>query len=337
MSVTVRRIEPAGADLSRWYHVYERSHRHDQPDEPMALLDEVRAEALSSDDNLAVLALAEETGTGEAVGVSFTSLPVRDNTHVLDVNYLAVLPERRRANVGTRLVDDVLALAAQYDRRTLIALVVATGEPDQDVAGDRAARSWSFSLASSDQRRVLVMPPDVRRIDAARATVGAHADDYEIVTWAGATPPQYLEDRARIQQRMSTDIPLGELDWAEEAWDGARMRRLEGLVEQSGRLTWSAGALHRASGRLVAATWLQAHPDLPADVTQWDTLVLPEHRGHRLGLAIKLANLEQLERSWPAASRIITGNSVDNGPMIAVNDDLGFVVAGAYREYQRQL
>ncbi len=58
------------------------------------------------------------------------------------------------------------------------------------------------------------------------------------------------------------------------------------------------------------------------------TIVHPEHRGHRLGLAVKLANLEALAEEAPAVRRIVTGNAAVNAPMIAVNDMMGFEVAG---------
>ena len=59
------------------------------------------------------------------------------------------------------------------------------------------------------------------------------------------------------------------------------------------------------------------------------TVVHPEHRGHRLGLAVKLANLEALAGSRARDVRlIVTGNAAVNAPMIAVNDMMGFEVAG---------
>ena len=65
------------------------------------------------------------------------------------------------------------------------------------------------------------------------------------------------------------------------------------------------------------------------------TLVHPEHRGHRLGLAVKLANLEALAHEAPLVRRIVTGNARVNAPMIAVNDLMGFEVAGAGYFWQK--
>src|SRR5690606_40153197 len=84
-----------------------------------------------------------------------------------------------------------------------------------------------------------------------------------------------------------------------------------------------------------------ALPILPTepgtDAEQWITLVAPQHRGHRLGLLIKLENHRQLRRERPAVRWIHTGNADVNRHMIAINELLGFQVVDAWREYQRKL
>jgi RimJ/RimL family protein N-acetyltransferase len=57
---------------------------------------------------------------------------------------------------------------------------------------------------------------------------------------------------------------------------------------------------------------------------QGDTLVAPSHRGHRLGLRIKLANLDLLMRHNPDLRAVDTFNADDNRWMIAVNEAMGF-------------
>ena len=90
-------------------------------------------------------------------------------------------------------------------------------------------------------------------------------------------------------------------------------------------------------GGAHAAPELLVDPDVPAEAWQLETLVLPAHRGSRLGLAVKLANLDALAGAAPAVRRITTGNAAVNDPMIAVNDMKGFSVAGAGHFWQREL
>ena len=57
---------------------------------------------------------------------------------------------------------------------------------------------------------------------------------------------------------------------------------------------------------------------------QAGTIVAREHRGHRLGLAIKCANLLALEADHPECAVIDTTTNSANAPMHSVNDRLGF-------------
>ena len=64
--------------------------------------------------------------------------------------------------------------------------------------------------------------------------------------------------------------------------------------------------------------------DLP-NVWQWGTLVVAEHRGHRLGMAVKARGLKELQaRIGPDRTRILTCNAEQNGYMVSINERLGF-------------
>ena len=60
---------------------------------------------------------------------------------------------------------------------------------------------------------------------------------------------------------------------------------------------------------------------------QWDTIVRPDHRGHRLGLLMKIANLELLRRTISGVEIINTWNAAINEHMIAINEAVGFRAA----------
>lgn len=88
----------------------------------------------------------------------------------------------------------------------------------------------------------------------------------------------------------------------------------------------------------VEAVPVEAAPDGPspdgpesavpatASVHAWyqhDTLVHGDHRGHRLGMLVKAANLQALERR-DATAVVRTWNATENTHMLAVNEALGF-------------
>jgi RimJ/RimL family protein N-acetyltransferase len=136
---------------------------------------------------------------------------------------------------------------------------------------------------------------------------------------------------------MSTDIPMGEQELDEEAWDGARVRALEASLTAQNRDKVTTAARHEASGRLVAFTEVAIPLGAPESAWQHDTLVVREHRGHGLGFALKLANLVAVHERHPGVRRINTWNAEENGPMIAVNEDLGFRVEARSTDWHRPI
>jgi hypothetical protein len=90
------------------------------------------------------------------------------------------------------------------------------------------------------------------------------------------------------------------------------------------RETWLATG--DASGELAALTQLGVDPESPEWGHQGLTAVTRPHRGHRLGLLVKVAMLEQLASCEPQLSRIITDNTDTNQHMIAINAALGYQV-----------
>jgi RimJ/RimL family protein N-acetyltransferase len=132
---------------------------------------------------------------------------------------------------------------------------------------------------------------------------------------------------------MSTDTPRGDLSLEPEIWDAERWREKEDDAFHSGRGRVAAGAVD-ARGHLIAFTDIGVWKQAPDVAEQWNTIVDPDHRGHRLGLAVKIANLRQLRREVPRALRLETWNANDNSRIIAINETLGFQIVERVDEFQ---
>jgi RimJ/RimL family protein N-acetyltransferase len=96
-------------------------------------------------------------------------------------------------------------------------------------------------------------------------------------------------------------------------------------------------ARHIASGQLVALTEIATDPDTPGWGIQQLTSVRREHRGHRLGLLVKIAMLDFLAENEPDVRHIFTGNAGANDHMIAINELLGYQVAAVFRSWELDL
>jgi RimJ/RimL family protein N-acetyltransferase len=166
-----------------------------------------------------------------------------------------------------------------------------------------------------------------------KAKIDERDNGYELVTWVDRAPDHLVEGVARLVGRMSTDTPHGDRSWEAEVWDASRWREKEDDAFHSGRGRLAAGAVDQR-GNLVAFTDIGVWKQEPSVAEQWNTIVEPEHRGHRLGLAVKIANLRHLRREVPAALRLETWNANENRRMIAINELLGFQIVERVDEFQ---
>jgi RimJ/RimL family protein N-acetyltransferase len=64
-------------------------------------------------------------------------------------------------------------------------------------------------------------------------------------------------------------------------------------------------------------------------------MVTRPHRGHRLGLLVKVAMMDRLAEAEPQVERIVTWNNADNEHMIGINEALGYEVAGRPYRFAR--
>ena len=80
---------------------------------------------------------------------------------------------------------------------------------------------------------------------------------------------------------------------------------------------------------------MSAESDRPAE--QMDTLVLREHRGHRLGMLLKLTNLRELTTRFPSCDRVETVNAEENRPMLDMNDSIGFATTCFSARWRKEM
>ncbi|WP_405375794.1 MULTISPECIES: GNAT family N-acetyltransferase [unclassified Microbacterium] len=174
-------------------------------------------------------------------------------------------------------------------------------------------------------------------LSSMQTIVARGAQGYRIEQWTLPTPQAYEASYAYAKSRMSTDAPAAGLEVDEEVWDVERLRRNDERYLASGRTVLVTAAVDEATGEVVAFNELVSGTDLAAATHQEDTLVLREHRGHRLGMLVKSAGIVRWREIAPASPRIITYNAEENRPMLDINEALGFVPVAYEGAWQKTL
>lgn len=326
------------ADFGRWFLVLRAVEEDTRPGEPGWQPRDQQAMAVAGSDRstavgeLLTLLVAVE---GDVVlGIGRLLLTIYDNTDRARV-LVFVHPDHRRRGVGAALLEALL------ERARAAGCTTTAGEIDEPgrTAGRSPARAFAakhgFTCALMETRRDLELPAEPERLAQVAAAVSPYGMGFEVRRYRDHCPDDLLNGRAALGTAMSVMYPAGDLAVEAEVWDADRLRRTEQMYAEMGRHYFAAVALR--DGEAVAFTELGLNVAAPERAYQWDTLVLPEHRGRRLGTVLKLAVLDELQRTSPQTRLVTTWNADVNAPMIAVNEALGFRPNGTLSTWHRPL
>ncbi|WP_172582862.1 GNAT family N-acetyltransferase [Subtercola boreus] len=288
---------------------------------------------------------------GRIVGRAIHETQLRTAAEVgwLDVDVHPLFEQR---GIGRALAETVEQHARGLGESRLLTYVVSSTHSADNTDTDalperRLVPPTGYGSVPSDNREVrfllargyrleqverasrLALPADPLGDGGLRQDARAAASaEYDVHLWRGATLERWLGDVALMLTRMSTDAPTAGLDEPEDVWTVERLADHERRENDGPRVTFTAAVEHRATGRLVAFNQLAVPLDTSRPVGQQDTLVLREHRGHRPGTLVKLANLDHLQSEAPGHPSILTWNAEENRFMLRVNEAMGFVPIG---------
>jgi GNAT superfamily N-acetyltransferase len=276
---------------------------------------------------------------GRVVGFLGYGFPTRENLHFAGAG-IVVHPEHRRRGIGTALVEHFIAAARAAGRTDLVGGTHIRWEdgPERSDAGVRFAEKHGFKPALTVINRSCAVdaldPADEEGLW--QEALAAAGDDYELVSWIGRTPDEYMDTMCRIDSTILEEIPLGEIDLEPEHVDADLKNAHADRHEAMGGQVVQTIAVDPQTREAVANTCFFLHEG-QADIYQGITIVDPKHRGHRLGMLVKIANLRLLRENFPHVRRIWTDNADVNAPMININQRLGYEIVDGATEFQIKL
>ncbi len=272
---------------------------------------------------------------GRFVGRIGVEIPSQDNSKVA-FWFIELLREVWGRGIGSAAYELVEETARAHGRTILqswaehpaatgprISPPTGFGEIPEDHAA-RFFRAHGYSLEQVERNSVFDLTGSFETLERLLAMAEAASTGYRVVQWSPPTPPEFVEGYGWMKSRMITDAPSAELQFDEEVWDAARVAQHDAKYTDVGRLMLVTAAQHIATGELVAFNELVIGKDTAEATFQEDTLVLKEHRGHRLGTLVKAAGLLRWRELAPDSPRVVTYNAEENRPMLDINEAIGF-------------
>lgn len=232
-----------------------------------------------------------------------------------------VHPRARRERIGHALIEAAARRAAAEGVAAISAEVVG-GTPAVGFY-----ESLGFQCDFVEVRSVLPLATvDWRRLDELATGVGA---GYRIECHPGGLPDdlyeQYAAAKWKVRAAVGADVGPHDSD---------QVKASLATLYARGMKPYIVVGVHERTGEVAGLTEVVVPAQHPTRADQYDTVVVPEHRGYGLGRAMKARMLFELRAAEPRLAEVQTWNAVENEALRKVNTELGFVVDREWREYE---
>ena len=254
-------------------------------------------------------------------GVLELTLPPWDNRDQ-GVAEITVDPQSRRRGIGRALY------AAAAERMRSVGRPKLILEAPAGSAGQLFLDALGLNVEAGEQLRLLdITALDWATLDEMYADALARAGEYEIREVPPEAPDDMMSELTAVISAIN-DAPADVRHADPDQYPPERIRANEAGEAGVGRIGYRLVAVHVPTGVFAGYTGVGVDAERPWYATQYITSVRAEHRGHRIGLLVKIAMLRLLRDREPALRTVSTWNSPDNAHMIAVNEAVGFRLAG---------
>ncbi len=283
-----------------------------------------------------------------------------DNGHF----FIYLWPDVRRRGLGTALLEWSVEYLRGKGRSVFLCYVpvlpVEEGDgPDAAGADGRACpagpggeflNAHGFTVTYVEKHSGLWQLDDPQMRSKVRAVAQQQLaqsrphweTDYELVFFTPQPPAELLGKVAEMFNHFDADMPRPE-GIEPTPINPQTVQQWYRESRNKGFDSYMCVAVHRDSGQYVGFSEIEWSSG-SGGAYQEGTWVHRDHRGKRLGIALKCANLEAIlagsdtraDDGAPTLARIHTENGSDNPHMLAINDTLGFEVKYYTGVWQRK-
>ncbi len=245
--------------------------------------------------------------------VGFASCEEADDTPDTAWVNASVMPDQTGKGLGSALAAAAEAAAGPGVTR----FVTSVHRPSPDELA-RLVHAFAAPLGYSVATTETVVELDVEQADLASTVAPA---GHSVETYVGGVPEALRPEVGELKGLVDAQAPNGELSWAPTPVTPDEYADELGLWQRQGRKVIETVAVD--GDRVVAWTCQLVPPDPVRPAQIEGTIVRSEHRGKRLGTAVKVANLRRARAL--GVRRVRTSSDDANQWMRAINAALGFL------------
>jgi len=330
----VREWDPRSApsaEIDTMVHALNALLATDLPDDPPWKADSFREYLTVTMPGERRINWVAEEHAGDAAKGGYRGEHLLGAANVLLFDQMAVLevlvhPDSRRLGVGQGLLRAAVARANAEGYATLGVEAIG-GTP-----AVKFYEAMGFECAYMETRSVLELSTvDWLLLGEMAAGVSA---GYRIEYFPGGPPEELYESYAAAKYLAQSAVDPKDLDLRPSSHNANRLRASLRTLHMRGMKPYIVLGIHESSGEVVGLTEVVVAAQHPDRADQYDTVVVPEHRGYGLGRALKARMLFELRSAVPKLKSVQTWNSFDAEGMLKVNSELGFHADREWREYQ---
>ena len=332
MTLEIRQVDTGDeAELRAWWEI-GRDATAERPVHGWPVWEISRAALpIRRSDGKLLLLGAYDGGRMVGAGMMFTF--TEDNDHLAEID-VYVAPQDRRRGVGRALLGE-LERRARADRRT--SLIASVYPPvGADSAGSLFAEALGYPVASAEETKVVDLATAPAGWAGLDDEVAAVMGDHRVEVFDQRVPDEMVDDFCVLLSALLGEIPTGDLDLQQQRWTPQRLQESWERFDRIGLEQVVAVAV-APDGHLCGFSDLRVNRNDPRHASVGATMVQPGHRGHRLGLGMKLLTHRRLLERYPDCEYVETGNAGVNAAMSSVNTKLGYRVVERCLDVQKRL
>ncbi|MCT1806657.1 GNAT family N-acetyltransferase [Dermabacter hominis] len=289
---------------------------------------ELRAEHADTDRKRSYQLVAEVEsleGARMIAGLAELQLPLAENTDTQEID-LVVYPAWRGKGIGTMLTDALRDIMTHEGRPMASghALThVDSTQEENELPAVRIATRLGLKKVATGLVSTVSLPLDRDLVEDLHVEVEASLGKYRIITWEGDVPEEHMGQWCVLLNQLFADAPAEDSSLARPEYDEERVRAIEAQSAGRGYRRLTAVAL-APNGTFAGTSYVMFREDGSRLGEQAISVVMPEHRGHNLGLALKLMTHRLLTETESKVDVLRTYTNHTNTHMNAVNERLGY-------------